>query len=80
MVTTEVFKLLEFCLKEGKTHVFSSTEYTDPFQELKGWGSFYSECADAFLMSSKAETNEPNYFPELESLNFIADKSEKFDS
>ena len=36
LVTTEVFKLLEFCLKEGKTHVFSITEYTDPFQELKG--------------------------------------------
>ena len=73
LVTTEVFKLPKFCLKEGKTRVFSST---DPFQEINGQGSFYSECTDAFLMSSKAETDEANYLPEIEILKLIADKSD----
>ena len=32
----------------------------------------------AFIQNDALD--EPNYFPELEILNFIADKSEKFDS
>ena len=47
LVTTEVFKLLEFCLKEGKTHVFSST---DPFQELKPQGLRYVAFIQNVLM------------------------------